>query len=878
MSERAIFEKELLRAAAESRESRAATLNLLEDTLEARRQAEKAVEALRDTQAALLRAQQAAHAGLWEIDLASRKMTWSQAYYELFGLPLSEEPCLESWRRRVHPDDLADAQKQIRRSLEQPGPHSFQFRIVRPDGTVRWVQRQGDVMCDEEGRPVHISGITFDITERKQAEDALTASEERYRVTFDNAAVGMAHVGLDGRWLRVNDTLCRITGYSREELLATTVSDITFPDDVGPTMSLMRRLISGELSTYTLEKRYRRKDGSSAWVNVSVSLKHDAEGRPQYLIGVVSDITDRKHAEEERLRSEARFKLLAENAALLLRSDLPQRLVDRLCRNVMEFLDCQVFFNYLLDTSTGRLRLNAWSGIPDETAHRVEWLDAGSAVCGCAVLNETRIVLEDIGRTAHPGTDLVRSMGIQACAGHPLIAQGKMIGTLSFGTTSRSSFSAEDLSLIEAVSDQVAIALQRQYNEEALRESERRLQQWSEQLEERVTERTQELVQTHQRLRGLATELNLTEQRERKKLAAVLHDHLAQLLVLCRLKLSQMKRTAEFTASTHELIKQTEEVLAEALTFTRTLVADLTPPVLHDLGLREGLKWLADYMRRFDMTVTLAFDEAAPWKLPEEQAVLLFQCVRELLMNSYKHAETKATSVSLAYREHVLSIQVRDRGKGFAAAAAADSIPSTKFGLFSIRERMAALDGSFDIESEPGKGTTATLTLPLAPRTAGDESRVTGDKSKHIQVNQEIPIVRFGGTSPVTRHMSPSPIRVLLVDDHAMVRQGLRSVLDSYADVEVVGEAADGEEAIAAVAKWRPTVVVMDINMPKLNGIEATARIKTRYPEVVVIGLSVQSGREPKEAMLQAGAAMLLTKEAAVERLYDSIRLELQAR
>lgn len=109
-----------------------------------------------------------------------------------------------------------------------------------------------------------------------------------------------------------------------------------------------------------------------------------------------------------------------------------------------------------------------------------------------------------------------------------------------------------------------------------------------------------------------------------------------------------------------------------------------------------------------------------------------------------------------------------------------------------------------------------------------------------------------------------------------MVRQGLRSVLDSYADVEVVGEAADGEEAIAAVAKWRPAVVVMDINMPKLNGIEATGRIKARHPEVVVIGLSVQSGHEPKEAMLKAGAAVLLTKEAAVERLYDSIRLELQ--
>jgi PAS domain S-box-containing protein len=863
--------RDLLRNAAESLESRAATLNLLEETLEARRQAEKAVEALRETQAALLRAQQAAHAGLWEIDLRSRTTTWSQAYYELFGLPLSAEPCVETWRKRLHPEDRAEVEEKIRRALEQPGPHSFQFRIVKPDGTVRWVRRQGDVIRDEEGRPVRISGITLDITERKQAEDALFVSEERYRVTFDNAAVGMAHVGLDGRWLRVNDTLCRITGYSRDELLATTVVEITLPDDVDRTMSFMRRLVSGELSTYTIEKRYQRKDGACAWVNVSVSLKREVGGRPQYLIGIVSDITDRKQAEQELLRSDGLFKLLAETAALLLQSDQPQRVVDRLCRRVMAFLDCQIFINYLLDAPTGRMRLNACTGIPDETARRLEWLDTGLTVCGCVVLDEASVVLEDIGRSADPRTDLVRSMGIQACAGHPLIAQGRMIGTLSFGAKSCSSFSTEDLSLIEAISDQVAIAMKRQYDEEALRESEKRLQQWSEQLEERVTERTQELVRTHQRLRGLATELNLTEQREPKKLATVLHDHLAQLLVLCRLKLSQTKRTATLSESSQELIRQTEDALAEALMFTRTLVAELTPPVLHDLGLREALKWLADYMRRFDMTVTLAFDETEPLKLPEEQAMLLFQSVRELLMNSYKHAGTKATSVALTYREHVLSIQVRDGGKGFSAAA--DNIPSTKFGLFSIRERMTALGGSFDIESEPGKGTTATLILPIALGGKATETLSVTRDALNVEVKREPPLgPESKSASRMTHHVSRSPIRVLLVDDHGMVRQGLRSMLETYPDVEVVGEAADGEQAIARVEQWQPAVVVMDINMPKMNGIDATAAIKARHPGIIVIGLSVNVAGETRDAMLKAGAALILTKEAAVDELHRAVR------
>jgi DNA-binding NarL/FixJ family response regulator len=114
-------------------------------------------------------------------------------------------------------------------------------------------------------------------------------------------------------------------------------------------------------------------------------------------------------------------------------------------------------------------------------------------------------------------------------------------------------------------------------------------------------------------------------------------------------------------------------------------------------------------------------------------------------------------------------------------------------------------------------------------------------------------------------------IRVLLVDDHAMVRQGLRSVLDGYADIEVVGEASNGEEAVAMTDRLRPSLVLMDINMPKMGGVDATAHIKARHPEIVVIGLSVQAGHESHLAMLKAGATRLLTKEAAVEQLHHAI-------
>jgi DNA-binding NarL/FixJ family response regulator len=119
-------------------------------------------------------------------------------------------------------------------------------------------------------------------------------------------------------------------------------------------------------------------------------------------------------------------------------------------------------------------------------------------------------------------------------------------------------------------------------------------------------------------------------------------------------------------------------------------------------------------------------------------------------------------------------------------------------------------------------------------------------------------------------------IPVLLVDDHALVREALRRILEGYGDVIVVGEASNGKEAVDAVETLLPTIVVMDIHMPFMNGIEATARIKARHPRISVIGLSVSTEQEHHAAMMAAGAVVLIPKEAACERLHSVIKLAAQ--
>src|SRR5262249_61459694 len=146
--------------------------------------------------------------------------------------------------------------------------------------------------------------------------DALRDSGARFRATFENAAVGIARVAADGCWLEVNQRLCDIVGYSREELMTKTFGDISHPDDLESDWNQARRLLAGEIENYSMEKRYYRKDGSIVWVNLTVSATRKGDGSPDYFISVVEDISARKQAEEKLREREGRLRLASGVAKL----------------------------------------------------------------------------------------------------------------------------------------------------------------------------------------------------------------------------------------------------------------------------------------------------------------------------------------------------------------------------------------------------------------------------------------------------------------------------------------------------------------------------------------------------------------------------------
>lgn len=678
--------------------------------------------------------------------------------------------------------------------------------------------------CEVNPKLAHELAILRESEERHcelvRAHEALRESEERLQSILNRAPAAIFIKDPAGRYLFMNEQCARVLSVNREQALGRTDRDFLAPELAAQFIANDQRVwASGQLRT--VEERVPQADG----VHISLVQKfllRDSQGRPYALSGIALDITPHLELEAAIQASEARLQL-AQSAANI------------------------GVFDWDIAAQTGvwspelervwGLPVGSFDGTVEAWLRLVHPDDRTQAHAGI------RKSLEDSTRTSEFEYRIVRPDGavrwIYAKAKTLCDAEGhaaRMVG-VNLDITDR-------------------------------KEAQLRLERFAEELEQQVASRTHELVRSQDRLRALATELSLTEQRERKRLAMELHDHLQQLLVLGKLTIGQGKRVAVGVPDYEQVLKKVDDILSDALTYTRTLVSDLSPTVLRDHGLAAALQWLGTYMQKHNLTVTVTVPDKQEAKLPEEdQGILLFQSVRELLINSAKYAGTGQATLTMEEQDGNLCITVRDEGKGFDLADAA-GIPnrgiSSKYGLYSIQERMRAMGGSFTIDSARGQGTTTSLILPLtrAAKESGGDPEVSRAKPAHAPLSADDTGGHTGGVNIV---------RLLLVDDHALMRQGLRTVLDAYADIQVVGEARDGMEAVKLVGELRPRVVVMDINMPKMNGIEATAKIMQHYPETIIIGLSVNAAEDNREAMTRVGASRLLSKEVAVEQLHDAV-------
>jgi PAS domain S-box-containing protein len=280
-------------------------LSLARDITERKR----AEEVLRESEARLQKAQHIAHFGWWERDFSTNHVSLSDEVCRIFGVQPVELPQWHGrWLQLIHPEDRPRAAEAAEAALLPGGPrYDVEYRVVRPDGTERIVHSQGDATWDESGRPLRQFGVLQDITELRQAEQELRASEGRFRIFVDHATDAFFLLDDDWTILDVNRQACHGLGYSREELIGKHKSDFDVGLDGASIQRLKQRIVSGEAITF--ETRHRRKDGTS--FPVEVRLNQFEQGGCRYLC-LVRDISERKRAEDELRESEERFRTLVQ--------------------------------------------------------------------------------------------------------------------------------------------------------------------------------------------------------------------------------------------------------------------------------------------------------------------------------------------------------------------------------------------------------------------------------------------------------------------------------------------------------------------------------------------------------------------------------------
>ena len=608
----------------------------------------------------------------------------------------------------------------------------------------------------------HPSETALDHTEAKAA---LRESEERFRVTFEQAAVGIAHISSEGRFLRINQAFCDLVGYTHDEMLALTFQEITHPDDLDTDLDNAARLWGGETDIFSREKRYLHKNGEIVWVNLMVSLVRGDSGEPRWAVAVAQDITARKTMEKALTKSEERYRALSgasfeavfisEKGVCIEQNATAEKMfgytsAEAIGRNGTEWIvpeDREMVIGNMLSGHEGRYEATALrkdgSTFPAEIQARMMHFDERT-VRVTALTDHTehklaeKALLESEAKFRTLVTNTEEIVYVIAEDGTFLLSEGKGLSRL--GVNPGDVVGQSVFELYSDYPDMLAAMRRALHGETTTTETwvaGECFRNWYSPhvnaegetvllgLSVNITEQKQAEIKLQEyqgRLRALAAELTLSEERERRRIAVELHDHVAQSLSMARVQIASAMKAAADT----EMVARLDEVsqsLLQAVHDTRDIMYDLSSPSIDEFGLGAAISdWLENRMPpQDDLRINFTADELNT-PLDDDSRAILFRSVKELLTNVIKHARAESVSVRMESDRDALRIVVEDDGVGFDAHDHAHAgRDEGGFGLFSISERMADLGGRLEIDSRPGRGCRAFLVIPNPKQNPGGE-------------------------------------------------------------------------------------------------------------------------------------------------------------
>ena len=536
----------------------------------------------------------------------------------------------------------------------------------------------------------------------------------------------------EGKITDVNNATEHVTGVAREHLIGSDFSDY-FTDAAKAQDGYQKVLSQGMIKDYPLTIRH--SSGYTTDVLYNAAVYRNENGEVHGVFAAARDITERKAAE-------VRQNVINRLTELFARKDSSKAYLKSVAEVIHEWSGCRCI-GIRVVAADGSLPYGASIGFDSEFLKMEDRLTLGADACLCTraitrgLGQEDRLVrtpggsfhcnnaleytnsLSPESRQFYRGTCIQK--GFRSLTIVPVRYRDQILGAIHLADEDVNKLSSQMVEFAESFSPLIGEAIRRFHAEEELRDYREHLEELvrvrtqelrvlNEELELRVKERTSVAERRAVQLQELAAELELAEQRERRRLAMILHDGLQQILVAAKLNLGVLSRAGDLPKATKEI----SSLIDEAIEMSRSLTAELGPPMLFRGGMGPSLRWLVRWFHeRHSLTVKLTAPEEMA-QMPEEVSILLFRSVRELLFNVVKHAGSVVASVEVVQREGWIRVSVSDEGAGFdPTQIRGEGGSSGGFGLFSISERLGFLGGKMEIDSALSRGSRFVLTVPF---------------------------------------------------------------------------------------------------------------------------------------------------------------------
>ena len=624
---------------------------------------------------------EAVGSGGWDYDVQSGDIMASDRLFDLVGYKRGEIDSNALWTEsHIHPDDLPRMREAFVKHVKGESEfYECELRVQHKSGHYIWLLMRGAAVShDDQGRVTRIVGANFDIDDRKTAEQALVQSEQQFRGLVEGSIQGIYIHNIESI-LFANEASAQIFGYKNTQEIRSldSVYDLYAAHELDRIKGYAQRRMRGEKPPQQYEFDGVKKDGTV--IRLRTAARQVTWKGKNALQIVVVDITEQHRAEMALNLSERRYRRLFEAAPVSLwEQDWSgiKQLVERLqsdgIKNVRkhlkqhpELIKTRADVSVLIDVNSETLRLY---GATDkkafiDTVQNAPWQQRDSGLLDRIqgfLDGKRRVVIESEG-TRIDGTKF------------PIRITTEIVND-----------DIEDWSRIYTSDQDIT--------------------------EEVETAKRLEAYQGE--LRSLAGQISLAEESERRRIASELHDGTVQNLVVARINIAKLQKSLR-AKRTLEMADSINELLEKSLKETRSLIFDLSPPVLYELGLEAALEWLIDqFKHRTGIAPTMSSDNSvAP--LSEELKVVVFQAVRELLVNVAKHANASHVNLSWSGNNDCLELRVEDDGVGFDPSDVGKrSSAEGGFGLFSLRERLGLLGASIDFQSS-ASGTCVILNAPL---------------------------------------------------------------------------------------------------------------------------------------------------------------------